>query len=338
VSTTELSRLAAGAPWLADARRRVADALAAGRLPHALLVQGPPGLGKAALADWIARLALCERPGADACGECASCQLHAVGNHPDLRRLGIPEDKTQIPVEDVRELIEALGLKSFRGGRKVAIVDPADGLNRNGANALLKTIEEPGAEALVVLSVARPERLPATIASRCQRLAIRVPAAPVALAWLAAREARGDWPALLALVAGAPVGALALAARGAGEVPEQMAEFPTRVARPGADLVAEAERCKDAHPFERLRWIENWVTERIRRGLTAADPGHSVGSPGLPSVARTRHIQSLYEILDEVRSAQAALRGTANPAMVWERVIGLVARELHAVRGAAGRR
>jgi hypothetical protein len=117
-----------------------------------------------------------------------------------------------------------------------------------------------------------------------------------------------------------------------------MADLPARLARPGADLVAEAEACKDAHPFERLRWIENWVTDRIRRGLTLADPAHSVGNPGLPSTARTRHIQALYEILDEVRSAQAALRGTANPAMVWERVIGLLARELHAVRGAAARR
>jgi DNA polymerase III subunit delta' len=330
-------RLAERAPWLAPARAQVALAIGAGRLPHALLLQGQPGLGKAALADWVARLALCEAPAAGPCGACTSCRLHAAGTHPDLRRVGLVEDKKQIAVEDIRELIASLALKSYRGRRKAAIVDPADALNASGANALLKTLEEPSAGALLVLTVARPERLPATIASRCQRLKIAPPAREAALAWLAEVDPAPDWAGPLSLAAGAPVAALRLVAAGASDLEREMAELPGLLARPDADLVGLAERCQQRLPGERLRWIENWVTERIRRGLLAPAPDHSPGNPGLPAAARTRHIQGLYEILDETRAAQAALKGSANVTLLFERLLLRLARELETLRAGRAR-
>ena len=327
-------RLAGRAPWFATAREQIALAIGSGRLPHALLLQGQPGLGKAALADWIARLALCEAPAAGPCNACTSCRLHEAGTHPDLRRVGLVDDKKQIAVEDIRELIASLSLKSFRGRRKVAIVDPADAMNASGANALLKTLEEPSPGALLILTVARPERLPATIASRCQRLKLAPPEPAVALAWLKAEDAATDWPGPLSLAAGAPIAALRLAAAGAHDLEREMAELPGLLARPDADLVGLAERCQQRLPAERLRWIENWVTERIRRGLLAAAPDHSPANPGLPSQARTRHIQGLYATLDELRAAQAALRGPANPSLLFERVLGRLALELSAAKAA----
>ena len=329
--------LAAHAPWLAAARAQVAAALATERLPHALLIQGQPGVGKAALADYIARTVLCDRPATAPCGECASCHLHEAGTHPDLRRIGIPEDKKQVAVDDIRELIGAFALRSFRGGRKVAIIDPADAMSTSGANALLKTLEEPSQGALLILTAARPDRLPATVASRCQRLPIRTPATAQALGWLASLDATVDWPPLLALAAGAPVRALELARAGAVELEREMAELPGKLSRPDVDVVGLAERCQERLPAERLRWIENWVTDRIRRGLKGPAADHSPATPGLPSAVRTRHIQGLYAILDELRAAQAALRGSANVTMLWERVLGLLARELSSLRAARPR-
>jgi DNA polymerase-3 subunit delta' len=330
-------RLAAHAPWLAAAREQMRAALLAGRLPHALLLQGPPGIGKAALADYLARQVLCDRPEQAPCGECAGCHLYDAGSHPDLRRVGLVEDKKQIAVDDIRELIAGFVLRSFRGGRKVAIIDPADAMNVNGANALLKTLEEPTEGALLILTVARPDRLPATIASRCQRLSIRTPDQAVALEWLKAFDAGVDWPPLLALAAGAPIGALELARAGAEKLEERMKGLPARLANPDTDLVALAEECHGDLPAERLRWIENWVTDRIRRGLQPPAPGHSPSNTGLPSAARTRHIQGLYATLDELRTAQAAMRGPANLNLLWERVLGGLARELASVRAAQGR-
>ncbi len=312
-------------------------AIGAGRLPHALLLQGRPGLGKAALADWIARLALCEAPAAGPCNACTSCRLHEAGTHPDLRRVGLVEEKKQIAVDDIRELIGSLSLKSYRGRRKVAIVDPADTMNASGANALLKTLEEPSAGALLILTVARPERLPATIASRCQRLKVAPPERVAALAWLAAEDPATDWAGPLSLAAGAPVAALRLAAAGAHDLEREMAELPGLLARPEADLVGLAERCQQRLPAERLRWIENWVTERIRRGLLSPAPDHSPANPGLPPAARRRHIQALYEILDDTRAAQAALKGSANVTLLFERLFVRLARELETLRAGRAR-
>jgi len=176
--------------------------------------------------------------------------------------------------------------------------------------------------------------LPATIASRCQRVLIRRPDEASALAWLTGFDAQIAWPPLLALAAGAPIGALELAARGAAALDESMARLPGTLASGEADLVAIAEAFVGDLAPERLRWIENWVTERIRRALEAPAPGHSPANPGLPSQARTRHIQGLYATLDELRAAQAALRGPANPSLLFERVLGRLALELSAAKAA----
>ena len=324
--------VAAGAPWLAEARDRVLRMVAADRLSHALLLQGPPGIGKQALAEWIARLALCDSPQEGPCGQCPSCVQHSAGSHPDLQRVVIPEDKKQIPVEAIREMIAALQMKSYRGRRKVAIIDPAEAMNTNGFNALLKTLEEPPGDAVLVLTVSRPERLPATIGSRCQRIKLVAPSRAAALAWLQGVEPAVEWAAALALTAGAPFAALALYA--APALDKEMTEVPRLLDRPDADIVGLAERCHQRLPAERLRWIENWVTERIRKGLLGPAPDHSPGSPGLPQGLRTRHIQGLFRVLDETRAAQNALKGNANVVMLFERLFVILARELAVLRTA----
>ena len=325
-----LIEIAAGAPWLRQAREAIAGAHAADRLPHALLIQGIPGLGKQALAEWIARYALCDRAMEEACGTCPSCTLYASHNHPDLIRVGIEEDKKQIAVDSVREMIAALTLKSYRGKRKVAIVHPADGLNVNGANALLKTLEEPSGSALLILVAVRPEKLPATIASRCQRVKIHAPDPAVARTWLEAQNADTDWTMPLRLTAGAPLAALALA--DVPQVAEEMAELPQLLGRGDADIPALAERCQKHYPAERLRCLEYWVSERIRYGLTA-EPMATGPSPEV----RRRHIQGLYRLLDEVRRARLLLSSNAAVALLFEQLFVSIARELDALRAATRR-
>jgi len=164
---------------------------------------------------------------------------------------------------------------------------------------------------------------------------LAAPAREVALAWLQGVDATVDWSAALALTVGAPFAALALAA--APQLDKEMAEVPGLLGRPDADIVGLAERCQQRQPAERLRWIENWVTERIRKGLLAPAPGHSPATPGLPAGLRTRHIQGLFRVLDEARSAQNALKGPANVAMLFERLFVLLARELEILRTSRAR-
>ena len=110
-----------------------------GRLPHALFFAGPEGIGKRTFARMLAQALLCETHGdaeLDPCGECPGCLQVEGGTHPDLIEAGCPEDKHELPIDVIRELCDWFSLKPARGRHKVAIVDDADDLNDEAANAL----------------------------------------------------------------------------------------------------------------------------------------------------------------------------------------------------------
>ncbi len=208
------------APWLAAAEADLAGRLARGAVPHALLIAGPAGLGKRALAGAFSALLLCERREgrARACGECRACRLLAAGTHPDRLYLsfGLRDDgkpRTELTIDQIRTLGERLAMRPQFGGWQVALIDPADALNRNAANALLKTLEEPSAGTVIVLISDHPARLVATIRSRCQRIDVVFPPAAQALTWLTAQGV-ADAAAALRAGAGNPGLALALARDG----------------------------------------------------------------------------------------------------------------------------
>lgn len=211
------------------------------RQPHALLIHGPAGIGKRGLAEHYAQSLLCEAKDAAKapCGACEGCRWFLSGSHPDFRLVepesmarqseetGESEDaapssgkrtkpSTEIKVDQVRGLDGFLNLKSHRGGRRVALVHPAEEMNPNAANALLKGLEEPPPGAFFLLVSHRPARLLATIRSRCVALPVPTPDPGAAAAWLAEQGAKGadQW---LAFASGAPLLALQYA-QGSGEV------------------------------------------------------------------------------------------------------------------------
>ena len=220
-------------PWLKGAQAGLRAAHSAGRLPHSLLLLSAPGLGAEQLASWVTALALCESQSPRPCGSCASCRLLRADSHPDSHVVRLEEDAQQIKVDQVRGLIESLGLKSYRGGCKVGVIEGAEALNANGANAFLKTLEEPTADTVLIL-IARPShRLPATIASRCLRLTLQPPPAEAAVAWLEAHSEPGahTWPAALALAGGAPLLALDLDSSGMAALDKDMHESLRQLGR-----------------------------------------------------------------------------------------------------------
>lgn len=154
----------------AEALRR---GLASGRLPHAFLFVGPEGVGKRTFARKFAQALLCERvPEAEMapCLACPGCLQVEAGAHPDLIEVGRPDDKHELPIKVIRELNHDLGLKPARGTRKVAIVDDADTINDEAANAFLKTLEEPPPGSVLILIGTSTEVQLDTIVSRCRVL------------------------------------------------------------------------------------------------------------------------------------------------------------------------
>lgn len=260
-------------PWLDAHQQALGQALDAQRLGHAPLLQGPPGTGKSRLAQWLVARILCLSPDhGQPCGRCRSCELLAAGTHPDLFFGHIPEDKTQITVDVIRELSTGLQLTPSIGPHRVGLIEPADRMNNNAANALLKTLEEPSAQAWLILVSDRPDLLPATVRSRCQKITIKPPTRSAALDWLATQDlkARQDDIALaLDFCADAPLQALALL-RGDGLTHAQEVRRILLAMVDGQPTTPDlAERWAERAP-ESWGWICHWLKLWMSQELHAA--------------------------------------------------------------------
>ena len=139
------------------------------RFPHGLIFSGPAGVGKHTCALMVAKALNClnSTPG-NFCGECSSCRKIEAGTHPDVMLISVAEDASQIKIAQVRRVLELLGLQPLEGRNKIFILDPADLLNAEAANALLKGLEEPPENSFFVLVTVNVHELLLTIRSRCQ--------------------------------------------------------------------------------------------------------------------------------------------------------------------------
>lgn len=264
------------APWQSRIYTQLEAALAADRLGHALLFSGPARLGKRAVAIALAHRVLCEAPVAHhACGSCRSCRLLAAGTHPDFRAVGFINNRegtklrTEIVIDQMRELGQQMALTPQFGRAQVAIVDPADAINHAAANALLKTLEEPVPGRYLWLVAAHPARLPATIRSRCQRVEFRLPPDDEARAWLVQhRHPDADADAALRAARGHPGVADDWLRTGGMALRRSVAEDLARLASGDATPQDLAQRWgADDHATTRLRHAAELAVE-MAGGLT----------------------------------------------------------------------
>lgn len=267
------------------------------QLPHALLLQGRPGLGKHAFAIQLAQALLCERPrAAVACGQCHACHLFAAGNHPDLAGVGLAEDARSITVDQIRALGEFLALRPHTATRKVVVISPAEAMNINAANSLLKLLEEPPLGSQLLLVTSHPARLPATIRSRCARLLFRLPAPAVGRDWLQARPgmAAGEAALLLELAGGAPLQAEALARQDFPALRVQLLQDMAALAQGREHPVSCAARWKGFGTGLVLGWLHGYVSDLVKLELGA--PDFALRNPEL--AAHEAHRKNKYEIRD----------------------------------------
>jgi DNA polymerase-3 subunit delta' len=307
-------------PWTQPARTQLQAALAAGHLPHALLIHEAPGSGGEWLALWTAQLVLCQERSRAPCGACSACRRVQAAQHPDLWWVRPEEAGRQIRIEQVRELAAELALTSHGGGYAVAILSPADALNRFAANALLKTLEEPPAQRLLVLVATQPSRLPPTIRSRCQRLSVRAPTRAEALAWLAAaRGATLPWAAALDELGEAPLLAVTADPQELASVGAEARGTLDALAGGTADPAAAAERWARTEVALRLRCFENWITERIRaQERQGTFMTEMRAGPYLSDPVPVLNIRELFRLLDEVRELRATLDVPLNRGVALE--------------------
>ncbi|MGX1305709.1 DNA polymerase-3 subunit delta' [Amorphus suaedae] len=330
----------------AQAELELLDAYRSGRLHHAILLTGPEGVGKATLAFRFARFVLAHPdPAAREVQEATDLSLApdnpvarqvAIGAHPGLLHLRRPYDekakrfRTEITVDEVRRLVPYFGSTSAHGGYRTVIVDPADDLNTNAANALLKALEEPPRQALFMVVCHVPGRLLPTIRSRCRRLDVR-PLSAVeivdALAALGTAGEHGD--EAVAAAADLSNGSLrrALSMLEAGGVGLHKAVSDILGALPALDIAAVhrlADRVSGPGTDEAFALLTDlvfdWLSRKVRAEATAKVPaaalagwaevwektGQAIGSAEALNLDRKQVVLNLFQDIAEVdRTARA---------------------------------
>ncbi|MGA2024876.1 MAG: hypothetical protein ABSH23_08975 [Steroidobacteraceae bacterium] len=286
-------------PWLAPQLEQLRRAHASSRFPSALLIHDQRGAGGEWLARYAAQLALCHGQPAP-CGRCRDCRQFLTSQHPDFYALAPLEESKQIRVEQVRELSEQLALTSHGGGASVAVIAPADALNDNAANALLKTLEEPRPGVTLILVATVPSRLPATILSRCQRLRIATPPRALSLAWLERHRGAGPWSAVLEVIGDAPFEALRFDPLEVERLAEDTFQALAALMAGRLEVPGLAERWTRGESFElRLACLETWLTACVDRAAGAPRQSQELrNSAHLPESVSDMNMTGLLRLLD----------------------------------------
>lgn len=330
-------------PWLHPQWRQLQRQIAARRLPHAMLFHGMAGLGKTLLARALAHALLCETPlpsdqgdalAGQACGQCGGCKLLAAGTHPDFYRLEPTppaSSKSKQPVlairiDAIRQLIASLAQTSQRSGYRVAIIEQADAMNHAAANSLLKTLEEPGDDTLMLLVSAAPARLPITIRSRCQPLAFHPPAFDQARDWLQAEGGFADEAAAREAFAQsrrAPFAALALADEAEQR---QLLDAAMLAAVERRDLLEYSAKLAQGERQKLLGWMLQWIDDRIY--LCSLPPQqaeahvcHQRHLPALRQLAARSQPRRLYALRDEVLQTLQQGQVALNAQLMWDNLL-----------------
>lgn len=310
-------------------------------LPHALLLHGQAGTGKVAFAEYLAKTLLCESPAetGNACGKCLACGWMNSGSHPDFHLVrpkteemetpagesGTPADEKEkkqknITIGQIRELIESVTLSAGRGGMRVVVIHPAEVMNVNAANALLKTLEEPAPGTLFILISHQLQKLPATVRSRCLKIAMPMPSREQAVCWLQGQGV--PEPAVcLALAGFAPLRALEL---NEPDYREKRHAFLSQIAdtqhNDPLTLAEKVEKEKTELAWI-LNWLQTWVHDLGGAKLAGRIRYHVDYMNIISRLANDLEIHKLLEYQQELTKAQRAVNHPLNLRLVLEQLL-----------------
>ncbi len=298
--------------WLSNFAQGWTDRLEHGRSPHAVLLTGSEGVGKRAAATWIAA----RRLGIGATGELPEYPVQAL-EHADLHWIAPLDDKEAIGIAQIRDLVAEFSLTSYEGGGKVAVIEPANAMTTNAANSLLKTLEEPAGDALLILIADRMGKLPATIFSRCQRIDLALPSEAEGLAWLDRLQPGASWIEALHLAGNAPLAAITALEQ--LDTHATMTRDFSAVAKGGASALEVAAR------WARLdaRFVLDWLARQVQQAIFVAVSGRRGGATTAidESVVKRMDRRNLFCYLDIINGLRGQPSGSYNVHLTLESLL-----------------
>ncbi|SJN13767.1 DNA polymerase III delta prime subunit [Halomonas citrativorans] len=302
-------------PWHEATWQQLVRLSDEGRMPHAILLSGAHGVGKQQLAEVLIARMLCANPNGLACGQCHSCSMLASGYHPDLLRVSPEEGKRQIRIDPIRDVNRFVSQTAQQGGYRVIVISPAESMNIAAANALLKSLEEPGAKTLFILLSDVPSRMLATIRSRCQQWSLPSVPFTACRSWLIEKlggeeEAHFWWQ----VSGGLPLLAAELASPEERALRHQIHDCFEQLVR-GAEPVSEAARL-DRQAIDAILWYGiAWLEDLIRLGISGeASVLHNPDlEPLYRQAVKNGRAQDWFRLLDYAREQRRLLAVGANP-------------------------
>ena len=291
-------------PWQELQWTKLQTSVRQQRIPHAILLTGAEGMGVEEFALAFAAGLLCLQPQASglACGTCKTCNLFEAGSHPDLFLLEPEEEGKQIRVDPVRELIAKIQLSRQYSRYKVAIIKPAEAMNRSAANSLLKTLEEPPPDSILLLVCRQPSQLPITLRSRCQRLGFSAGDGKAGVEWVTSQVTDSELSPteLLSLARGAPLKAVELATSDLIIRQRSVLQDLLLLRNRSSDPVRMAEKWSAYGAAQVLGWLMQTFGRLLHQKLPAKEQpeGHSAQTGDLQELANgldLREIVSCYD-------------------------------------------
>jgi len=258
--------------WQQSQMQRLENAIEHRRLPHAILFSGTQGIGKCHLADCLVYTTLKKHSISD-----NFKTLLDAGTHPDVHHILLPDDKKQIGVDQIRDLSEQLSLTPQLSEIKIAIIQPAELMNRNAANALLKTLEEPAGNTLIILVSHNPGSLPQTIRSRCQHIPLNLPTNDEATAWLNGQGIENS-QAYLDLASGAPLLAKVAAENDWLGQYQGLLEDLSALTEHRLNMVSASAQWQDVEVSVLIQWLKNLVKILIQSKMNGQITSEMAGS------------------------------------------------------------
>lgn len=296
--------------------------LRSGKTAHSYLFEGISGCGRKKTALALVAALFCREMPDESCGVCPSCRKIENGNHPDIHMLSPLPDKRDISVEQLREMQHTLSLRPYEAPRKACIIDPAERMNPSSANSLLKTLEEPPGNALIILLTENAGILLPTVRSRCQLIRF----APLALEqMLPLLERSGMSPEAASVVAPMSGGSLqkaleldneALSARREA-VLSRIEQLTSHSIASVFDASEELAGNRDA-TLELLDMLLSFFRDAVHLGAGSGEIVNRSVRPAIEAIAARRTLPRNLELLERISETRRAVQRNANPKLALD--------------------
>jgi len=306
-------------PWFKNELESLSNLFLRQSLPHALLLTSAGGLGTANIVQHLSRLMLCHQPSISnqqgGCGQCKSCLLFQAGSHPDVHSVTFEEGKKQLRVDQIRSASQFIQKTPQQGRNKIVIIEPADQMNLQAANALLKSLEEPPEGTFLVLITDRPMSLLPTIRSRCFKMALTPPTPEIQSRWLSQKIQDADvLNMLMAVCEGQPCKAMELYDGDGLEVRAKLHEDLESLLSSKLSSVEVASKWNRLPINEVMSWLSLWMTDACRfigsKGQTSLrDP---LTGKVVKYTIKNANADSIFTLTDYILETKAKFDNQAN--------------------------